>query len=37
MHGAYRRMVLRPQDISGSIQEDNMKVAFSLGLGAAAL
>lgn len=31
MHGAYRRMVLRPRSIEGSLEEDSVKVAFSLG------
>ena len=31
MHGAYRRMVLRPRSIEGSLEDDSVKVAFSLG------
>lgn len=33
MHGAYRRMVLRPRSIEGRLEDDSVKVAFSLGRG----
>lgn len=32
MHGTYRRMLLIPKELEGSIQDDTLKLSFSLGL-----
>lgn len=32
MHGTYRRMLLVPKGIEGSIENDTLKLSFSLGI-----